>query len=79
MTHHRRQLITDLDTHLTKLSIPYQCRKSSLSYGIWNTSLNMIEIIQQHRSAAKCFQSMGITKYSKLYIYPEEAIYMMQS
>lgn len=79
MTNHRRQLTTDLNTQLTKISIPYQCRKSLLSYGIWNSSLNMIEIIYQHRSATKCFLSMGVMKNSKLYLYPEEAIYMMQS
>jgi hypothetical protein len=38
----------------------------------------MIEIIHQHRSASKCFLSMGIIKNSKLYLYPEEAIFMMQ-
>ncbi|CAF2825336.1 unnamed protein product [Rotaria sp. Silwood2] len=78
MTTHHRQLTTDLNSHLTKISLPYQCRKLLLSYGIWNTSLNMIEIIHQHRSAAKCFLSMGIMKNSKLYLYPEEAIFMMQ-
>jgi hypothetical protein len=80
MTHqHHRQLITDFNSHVTKISLPYQCRKSSLSYGIWNSLLNMIEIIHQHRSAAKCFLSMGVTKNSKLYLYPEEAMFMMQS
>jgi len=78
MTNHRRQLITDLNSHLKKISIPYQCRKSLLSYGIWDKSINMIEIIHQHRSASKCFLSMGIIKNSKLYLYPEEAIFMMQ-
>jgi hypothetical protein len=78
MTSHHRQSTTDLNSHLTKISIPYQCRKSLLSYGIWNSSLNMIEIIHQHRSASKCFLSMGIIKNSKLYLYPEEAIFMMQ-
>jgi len=78
MTNHRRQLITDLNSHLTKLSIPYQCRKSLLSSGLWNSSLNMIEIIHQNRSGSKYFLSMGIIKNSKLYLYPEEAIYMMQ-
>ncbi|CAF0908261.1 unnamed protein product [Rotaria sordida] len=78
MTNHHRQLITDLNTHLTKISLPYQCRKSLLSYGIWNSSLNMIEIIYQHRSASKCFLTIGIMKNSKLYLYPEEAIFMMQ-
>jgi homoserine trans-succinylase len=79
MTNHRRQLTTDLNTHLTKISIPYQCRKSLLSHGIWNSLLNMIEIIHQNRSATKCFLSMGIMKNSKLYLYPEEAIFLMQS
>jgi hypothetical protein len=78
MTNHRRQLTTDLHSYLTKVSIPYQCRKCLLSYGIWNSSMNMIEIIHQHRSASKCFLSMGIMKNSKLYLYPEEAIFMMQ-
>jgi len=78
MTNHRRQLTTDLNSHLTKLSIPYQCRKSLLSYGIWDSSINMIEIIHQHRSGSKCFLSMGIIKNRKLYLYPEEAIFMMQ-
>ncbi len=78
MTNHRRQLITDLHSYLTKLSFPYQCRKSLLSYGLWNSTINMIEIIHQHRSASKCFLSMGIIKNSKLYLYPEEAIFMMQ-
>ena len=79
MTNHRRQLTTDLNTYLTKISIPYKCPKSLLSYGIWNSSLNMIKIIHQHRSATKCFLSMGIMKNSKLYLHPEEAIFMMQS
>lgn len=78
MTNYRRQLTTDLHSYLIKLSLPYQCRKSLLSYGIWNSTLNMIEIIHQHRSASKCFLSMGIIKNSKLYLYPEEAIFMMQ-
>ncbi|CAF0893203.1 unnamed protein product [Rotaria sp. Silwood1] len=78
MNIHHRQLTTDLNSYLTKISFPYQCRKSLLSYGIWNSSLNMIEIIHQHRSAAKCFLSMGIMKNSKVYLYPEEAIFMMQ-
>jgi hypothetical protein len=78
MTHHHRQLVTDINSHLIKISFPYQCRKSLLSYGIWDSSLNMIEIIHQHGSSAKCFLSMGIIKNSKLYLYPEEAIFMMQ-
>ncbi|UJR21484.1 hypothetical protein I4U23_024568 [Adineta vaga] len=79
MTDHRRQITTDLDTHLNKIILPYQCRKSTLSYGVWNTSLNMIEILHQHRSSTKCFLTMGIRKNSKFYLYPEEAIYLMQS
>lgn len=79
MTTHYRQLTTDIDSYLTKIALPYQCRKSSLSYGIWKPSLNMIEIVHQHRSVTKCLLSMGVTKNSKLYINPEEAIYMMQS
>ena len=79
MTSHRRQLTTDLQSHLTNISIPYQCRKVLLSYGVWDPSLNMIEITYQNRSASKCFLTMGTTKNSKLYLYPEEAIYLMQS
>ena len=78
MTTHHRQLTSDLNSHLTKLAFPYQCRKSLLSYGLWNSLLNMIEIIYQHRSATKCFLSMGIRRNSKLYLYPEEALFMMQ-
>ena len=78
MSNHHRQLTTDLNSHLTKIAFPYQCRKSLLSYGIWNSSLNMIEIIHQNGSATKCFLTMGIIKNSKIYLYPEEAIYMMQ-
>lgn len=78
MTNYHRQLTSDFNSHLVKLSSPYQCRKSSLSYGIWNISLNMIEIIHQHRSASKFFLTMGIMKNSKLFLYPEEAIFMMQ-
>jgi len=75
---HRRDLITDINVQLTKISHPYQCRKSQLSYGRWNPSMNMIEIIHQHRSAAKSFLSMGITKNSKIYLYPEEAMFLIQ-
>lgn len=79
MTHsHSRDSITDLNVQLTKISHPYQCRKSLLSYGIWDSSMNMIEIVHQHRSAAKSFLFMGITKNSKLYLYPEEAIFLIQ-
>ena len=76
---HHRQLATDLDTHLTKVALPYRCRKPALSYGLWNASSNMIEVIHQHGSVAKCFLSMGTRKNSKLYLYPEEAIFLMQS
>jgi hypothetical protein len=69
---------TDLQSYLTKISLPYQCRKSALSYGLWNSTLNMIEIVHQHRSATKSLLSMGITKNSKLYLYPEEGIFLMQ-
>ncbi|CAF1312306.1 unnamed protein product [Adineta ricciae] len=79
MTDHRRQTSTDVDIHLNKISLPYQSRKSTLSYGIWSTQMNMVEIVHQHRSLAKCLLSMGIRKNSKVYLYPEEAIYLMQS
>ena len=78
MTNHRRQLSTDLHSSLAKVAAPYQYRKSSLSYGIWQPALNMIEIVYQHRSAAKRFLTMGVTKNSKLYLQPEEAVFMMQ-
>lgn len=79
MTHyHRRQLITDLDTLFTQISLPYQSRKSALSYGRWDSKLNLIEIFHQNRSGSKCYQSMGLMKNSKFYLYPEEAIFMMQ-
>ena len=78
MTNHRRQTSTDLHSSLAKVAAPYQYRKSSLSYGIWQPALNMIEIIYQHRSAAKRFLTMGVTKNAKLYLQPEEAVFMMQ-
>lgn len=79
MTEHQRQLATDLDTHFSKLALPYRCRKSTLSYGLWDPSCNMVEVIHQHGSATKSFLSMGTRKNSKLYLYPEEAIFLMQS
>ena len=79
MTDHRRQTSTDVDIHLNKISLPYQGRKSTLSYGMWSAQINMVEIVHQHRSLAKCLLSMGIRKNSKVYLYPEEAIYLMQS
>ena len=79
MTHyHRRQLITDLNALFAQISLPYQSRKSALSHGRWDSKLNLIEIFHQNRSGSKCYQSMGIMKNSKFYLYPEEAIFMMQ-
>lgn len=73
-----RQHVTDLEKHLQALSRPYRCRKSALSHGIWNESVKMVEIVHQHRSAAKLFHFMGTNKQSKLYLQPEEALFMMQ-
>ena len=73
-----RQHVTDLQKHLQAISRPYRCRKAALSHGIWNESLKMVEIVHQHRSAAKLFHFMGTNKQSKLYLQPEEALFMMQ-
>lgn len=78
MTNHRRQLVTDLNSLFTQILLPYQSRKSGLSLGKWNSTMNMIEIIRQNRSGSKCFQSMGLMRNSKFYLYPEEALFMMQ-
>jgi hypothetical protein len=73
-----REHTQELQTYFRRLSNPYRCRKSVLSYGIWNESLQAVEILQQHRSGAKFFDFMGQMQQSKLYLQPEEALFMMQ-
>ena len=73
-----RQHATDLQKHLQAIARPYRCRKASLSHGVWNDSLRMVEVVHQHRSAAKLFHFMGTSKQSKVYLQPEEALFLMQ-
>ena len=78
MTSSIRQKETDLESHLTKIAQPYRCRRSFLSVGIWDETSRTIEIVHQHRSAAKFFVFMGTNKQSKVFLHPEEALFMMQ-
>ncbi|CAF1289281.1 unnamed protein product [Didymodactylos carnosus] len=53
----------------------YVCIKKQLSIGYWKSKLNMIEIKVMH---GKCWSLLGTIVNSKLHLYPEEALFLMQ-
>ena len=77
MTDYSRQKTSDLESHLNRIAVPYRCRKSLLSYGIWNESLQKVEVNNSHRSLGKILLSMGFAKDSKIYFEPEEALFLI--